>query len=139
MEEILKITEFTALSFHVLGLMAEKPGKVLDRGDFARMLGASENHLSKVLQRLAHEDFIKSSKGPSGGYRLARDPKKIRLIDVYEAMEGKFKPGECLLDKPVCPRKKCVLGGLMEKINQEVGNYLKNTRVSDLAQGNGKE
>ena len=54
---------------------------------------ASEYHipaelLAKVLQRLARKGLLVSQHGTNGGYVLARDPSKISIVDVLEALEG---------------------------------------------------
>jgi len=138
MAGMLKVTGAAALAMHTMALLASSP-RTRKTWEMARSMGVHESHLSAVLIRLANRGYLEAIRGPQGGYRLARDARKIRLIEVYEAMEGKFAPQECLLAKPVCPRRKCVLGGLMKKINREVGDYLKNTRVSDLAEKSIKE
>ena len=138
MTEILKLSGATALAMHTMALLASAP-RTRKTWEMARSMGVHEFHLSKVLIRLTNRGYLEAIRGPQGGYRLAKDPRKVRLIEVYEAMEGKFAPQDCLLGKPVCPRRKCVLGGLIKKINKEVGDYLKNTRVSDLAEKDGKE
>ena len=44
--------------------------------------------LAKTLQALARQGMLRSSKGPTGGFGLATPAKKIRLIDVIEALDG---------------------------------------------------
>ena len=38
----------------------------------------------------------------------------------------------CLLGTPVCDGSKCILGGLLEKVNKEVREYLSHTRLSEF-------
>ena len=44
--------------------------------------------LAKILQSLARQKILLSSKGPNGGFSLARDPKEIYLIEVVTAIDG---------------------------------------------------
>jgi Rrf2 family protein len=138
MPQVMKLSGSTVLAFHYLALLASSPRGRKTR-EMARSLGSPVYHLAKVLIRLANLGYIEGIRGPQEGYRLAKDPEKVLLIEIYEAMEGPFKAHECMLDKKVCPRKKCVLGGLMKKINHEVIEYLSNTRLSDLAERTGKD
>jgi Rrf2 family protein len=43
--------------------------------------------------------MLDGSRGIGGGYRLARDPRTIRLIDVVELFEGVRTSGACLLGR----------------------------------------
>lgn len=45
-------------------------------------------YLGKLLQRLVLAGMVQSLKGRTGGYRLAKDPRKIRLIDIVKAIDG---------------------------------------------------
>jgi Rrf2 family protein len=45
-------------------------------------------YLAKHLQALSRAGFIESVKGPGGGYRLARAPSDITLLDVVLAVDG---------------------------------------------------
>jgi Rrf2 family protein len=44
--------------------------------------------LAKILQRLARKGLLLSQQGTHGGYVLARDPSKISIVDVIEALDG---------------------------------------------------
>lgn len=48
-------------------------------------------YLNKQLQALARAGILASTSGPRGGFRLARPPEQITLLDVVTAIEG---PGE---------------------------------------------
>lgn len=45
-------------------------------------------YLNKSLQALARAGVLVSSAGPRGGFRLARAPSKITLLEVVDAIEG---------------------------------------------------
>ncbi len=132
MSSILKITEASSLAFHALVIIAKENEKMVSAKEIAKTLNVSCDHLSKVLQRLAKCGIVKSLRGPDGGFKIARPPSEIKLMEIYEAIEGKFNYQNCLLGKNVCMADKCVLGKLSEKINQEVFNYFTNTTVADL-------
>jgi Rrf2 family protein len=73
-------------------------------------LGIPTPFLGKILQTLAKHKLLTSTKGPNGGFGLAKEPSKIRLLDIIEIIEGKDIFTSCLLshrecdhDKNVCP------------------------------------
>ncbi|MFI5527237.1 RrF2 family transcriptional regulator [Kitasatospora sp. NPDC051853] len=45
-------------------------------------------YLNKQLQALARAGIVSSVSGPKGGFRLAREPERITLMDVVAAIEG---------------------------------------------------
>ena len=53
------------------------------------MHGVSETYLLKHLRALAAASVIDAVPGPRGGYRLARDPARITLLDIVEAIDGR--------------------------------------------------
>ena len=52
-------------------------------------------YLNKQLQALVREDILVSEPGARGGFRLARPPEKITLIDVVTAIEGPDEAFRC--------------------------------------------
>lgn len=44
--------------------------------------------LPKLLLPLVHCGILRSKKGPGGGFRLARPPRQVSLLEVFEAIEG---------------------------------------------------
>ncbi|WP_367294920.1 Rrf2 family transcriptional regulator [Levilactobacillus yonginensis] len=54
----------------------------------AERLGISTSYLKKIVQKLAGADIVKTVSGRDGGIVLTRDPHKITLLDVFDAIEG---------------------------------------------------
>ena len=73
--------------------------KLVSVKKIAQLLNVSHNHLSKVLQRLVKSELIISIKGHSGGFKLAKPAEEVTFLEIYEAIEGRFKPSTCLLSK----------------------------------------
>lgn len=53
-------------------------------------------YLNKQLQRLAQAGILDSISGPNGGFRLAKSPEQISLMDVVVAIEGATEAFRCL-------------------------------------------
>jgi Rrf2 family protein len=54
--------------------------------------------LAKVFQQLVRAGLARGARGSRGGYRLARVPTGITVLDVMEAFEPAREPGRCLLE-----------------------------------------
>ncbi|WP_323019808.1 Rrf2 family transcriptional regulator [Pararhodobacter sp.] len=71
-----------------LVLAAVPEGKVLTGRSLATLHGVSESYLLKHLRALAAAGVVEAVPGPRGGYRLAREPGQITLLDIVEAIDG---------------------------------------------------
>lgn len=61
--------------------------------------------LAKILQLLAKQKILSSSKGPHGGFSLLKDPKKITLLDIVLTIDGSDFFDNCVIHNTTC---KCV-------------------------------
>ena len=87
-------------ALRALVYLAEKnsPGPVLVR-EIADASGVPRQSLAKILHGLRNQGLVRSTKGPGGGYRLARPGDAMRVVEVIEAVDGHIEL-----------RKACVLG-----------------------------
>ena len=69
-------------------MVALPEGKGLSTEDLAEYFDLPSAYLAKQLQALRRAGILESVRGQSGGYRLARDPGKISLWDIVDAIEG---------------------------------------------------
>lgn len=131
MTNILKISEAASIALHAMIILAKSQGNELISVKFiSEKLDVSANHLSKVMQRLVKSELVESIKGNKGGFKLAQKPQEIALIDIYEAIDGKFKPSGCLLGREACDSEKCILGDLVKSINKQVEDHFKTQKLS---------
>jgi Rrf2 family protein len=126
---VVKISEAASLALHGMAVLAGHPDEPFSTTQLAERISASEAHLSKVLQRLAKADLVSSTRGPGGGFKLSKPPNEISLLEIYEAIDGKLSAVDCLLQRKVCSGE-CMLGGLIERTNRQVSQYLSETKLS---------
>lgn len=58
--------------------------------EIAKRQNLSLNYLEQMFGTLRRAGIVKSMKGPSGGYMLARDASEITVEEVLTALEGRF-------------------------------------------------
>ena len=58
--------------------------------------------LAKILQQLARQKILSSSKGPHGGFSLLKDPKVITVLDIIKAIDGEDIFTNCLMHNGPC-------------------------------------
>lgn len=133
MAGFVKITEASSLALHAISYLASYcKVKPCTARELAASFRVSEHHLAKVLQRMSREGLLTSTRGPRGGFALARPAEDISLLEVVEAVDGPYRAGTCLFDVPICRGDACILGDLLEKLNSLVLDYLRNTKVADV-------
>lgn len=73
---------------HVCLLLTQAEGRLVGRRALAEHFGLPDAYLAKQLKKLVAGGVLKAVAGPSGGYRLAANPREITLLDIVEAIEG---------------------------------------------------
>ncbi|MBM3336012.1 Rrf2 family transcriptional regulator [Candidatus Sumerlaeota bacterium] len=141
MSNILRVSEAASLAIHASLIMAGSAGESVGNRQMATLMGASEAHLAKVLQRLARVGLVKSARGPKGGFVLAKAPTDITILEIYEAIEGPLGAVTCLLGRPVCGGgDKCFMGDLLHDLGGRIKAHMGRMKLSALvANGWGKD
>ncbi|HSG49492.1 MAG TPA: Rrf2 family transcriptional regulator [Longimicrobiales bacterium] len=80
----------------------ERSGGPVRAAEVAAALDIPANYLAKILQALAREEILVSERGRTGGFRLARDPASIRLVEVVGGFDTLGPQRQCLLGRGTC-------------------------------------
>lgn len=108
MEVIMKLSDGVEWSIHCAMLLGSLPVRATLSGKaLAEFHGVPESYLLKHLKTLAAAGILDSVTGPRGGYRLARAPQDISLLDIVDAVEGKKPAFRC---SDIRRRGPCALG-----------------------------
>lgn len=134
MARLVKIPESVSLALHSMAVLADRPDDVITTKDIAGILGASSAHLAKVLKTLEHTGYVRSTRGPSGGFQIAGDSDEITLMDIYQVMEGPLQTEGCLLATPICKGNECVFGETIHMLEDQFRENLANTSLRQLAE-----
>jgi Rrf2 family protein len=132
MSKIFNISEASSIAVHSLALIA-KAKRQMNANEIVELTNFSKNHLSKVLQQLVKNNYIKSVRGPKGGFELNKDSKKITLLEIYEIMEGSLEQSKCNIHNGECHFSYCIFGNYSEKFTNEFKSYLKNKTIYDIS------
>ncbi len=92
----MEISKASAAAIHGLTYLAGVPGRApVDVKEIAKELDIAEGYLAKTFQQLSRSRLVLSRRGPSGGYVLAREPERITLLQIIEAIEGPVLTRAC--------------------------------------------
>ena len=87
----------------------------------------------KLMQKLHESRLVESCMGPSGGFRLSREPKKINLRDVITAIQGPIRLNKCLVSSKACSRQKsCPVRKRLENLQTYVQEYLEDINFAEI-------
>lgn len=93
----MKLSDGVEWSLHCCTVLALLPSDAaLPAAKLAEFHGVPGAYLAKHLQALARAGILQSVGGPKGGYRLAKPPTEISLLDVVQAVEGSSPAFRCM-------------------------------------------
>ena len=100
---------------------------------------AAQRHLPvpfvrRLVARLVEAGLLATTRGASGGIRLARPAHNMSLADVVTAMEGPLALNDCVGDARACPlSRRCPVNGAWSEATRALEQTLANVRFDALA------
>jgi FeS assembly SUF system regulator len=137
---MLRITKLTDYATVVLCALADAPGRVHSAAELAETARLELPTVSKVLKPLAHAGLVTGFRGASGGYKLARTPAQISLIEIVEAIEGKLGLTECSGEHSNCEHEPhCGTRGHWHKVNEVIAGALRGVSLAEMLSPEGRK
>lgn len=135
MLQLTKRTEYALIS---LVHLTDHAGQVVSAREIGESYPIPRRLLAEVLKDLGHAGLVRSTRGASGGYTLARPAKQITLGQVVSALEGRptlsceslgasDAQGDCNVG-PLCP-----IRSPLHRIQQGIWRLLESTTLDALA------
>jgi Rrf2 family protein len=92
--------------------------------------------LGKILQTLAKQKILDSTKGPNGGFSISKQMQKITLYEVIKIIDGNDLFDKCLISKKLClehENPSCFLHTHYQAIRTKIINMFSKQSIADLA------
>ena len=119
----------------VIHLADQEPGKCSSITEIAKHQGVPKKFLEKIIQDLARSGLIRSKRGSTGGYMLARGAETISFCDVIEALEGPISVNACMDHALGCDQiPRCTMIGVWSEVQRSVTEVLSRTTIAALRQ-----
>lgn len=120
----------------MLDLAINNNGEPIRLKDISKRQGISDKYLEQIISILNKAGFVRSIRGPQGGYMLNREPKEYTVGMILRLTEGSLAPVACLDYEPNdCDRQnECVTLILWEKLNDAIKGVVDNITLQDLVQ-----
>ncbi len=124
-----------AIRATVLIAMESRNGRRMSLVEIAERTGSPQAFTAKVLQQLAREGILESTKGPHGGFDLApANAKKVKLSMVVKAIDGDQVYRGCGMGLPHCNAKKpCPLHDHFQQVRDGLRDMLESTDMHTLS------
>lgn len=94
----------------------------------------SDKYLEQIISVLTKAGYVKSLRGPQGGYRLVKTPGEYTVGSILRLTEGNLSPVACLDDEVnMCERKEdCMTLPLWEKLDEAIRGVIDHVTLQDL-------
>ena len=97
--------------------------------------GISISFLEQIFFKLRKNNLVQSSRGPSGGYFLTKNPKEIKLSSIIKAVDEKVKTVGCKKEsKKGCNGKsiKCITHNLWDDLENHINDFFERNTLGDI-------
>ncbi len=137
----MKLGDGVEQAIHCVTVLAALPADgLLSAASLAELHGVSTSYLLKHLQALSAAGIVHTVPGPRGGYRLARPPGDISLLDIVLAVEGPEPAFRCKEIRqngpdPLPPEyfsAPCQINAAMLRAEQVYRNELRKITIASL-------
>jgi Rrf2 family protein len=132
---VLKLTKKADYGLIALRHLASSPQATASTRDIADAYHLPVPLLAKVLQLLTRAGILRSIAGTNGGYRLARDPKKISALEVVRAIDGPVILTHCFTEHGTCDQSEnCTVREPLRRVHEAILELLNRFTITDLAE-----
>ena len=118
----------------MLDLAIPNTGEYISLKDISARQNITVKYLEQIVTGLTRAGFLRSQRGNSGGYRLAKKPEDYTVGEILRAMEGSLEPIACLDDEVnQCPRSgECLTLPFWKGLSDVIREYVDGTTLQDL-------
>ena len=103
--------------------------------DISLRQGISLNYLEQIFSKLKKDDIVKSIRGKNGGYILTKEPSRIKLSNIFSAVDEKVKTLQCKREsKKGCNGKltKCITHNLWDDLEMHINDFFDKKNLGDI-------
>ena len=117
-------------------LARQAPQAYLSVGDIAAERRIPRKYLEQILLTLKQARFVRSRKGQTGGYQLAKPAARINLADLIRVLDGSLAPTDSVsryfyVPTPIEGERNLL--GVFRRIRDFAAETLEQTSLADVA------
>ena len=108
--------------------------------DIAERQQISDKYLEQIVSSLNKAGFVKSLRGPQGGYRLTKKPEEYTVGMILRLTEGSLAPVACVEEENTCEKiHDCATILVWQKMNEAINDVVDHMTLQDLVDYEMKE
>ena len=118
----------------VIDIASHEQNGPVSRKDISARQQLPSDYVEQILVRLRRANIVASTRGPHGGYRLARLPAAITALDVLDAVDEELDAASCVGENAAtCARSgTCASHLLWDELTAKVSEYLRSVTLAML-------
>lgn len=131
----MQITLETDYAVRCLVYLKDHPGQMSVLGDISKTTRIPQAFLSKILQKMIKGGLVKSTKGKNGGFSLAKDPNRISVYNIMQAVCGCETVLKLVCSKtkePCSFLKSCKIHVVWQDLGKIIKMILESRKLSQL-------
>ena len=136
---MLALTKKTGYGLIAMVHLASLPeGELASARRIAERFGVPTSLLMNVLKKLAAAGYVHSVRGSRGGYRLARPPDQISIVDVTGELEGPIRLAECVTAEAAgreCTCEvmaRCPIADPVHRVQRRINDFLRKVTLAEI-------
>lgn len=120
----------------MLQLAMYEPNKSVSIKDIASKQNISGKYLEQIISVLNKAGYVRSERGPQGGYSLKMKPEKYTVGMILRLTEGSLAPVACLDEvEAVCEREsQCATLEVWKRLNNAINDVVDGITLADLVE-----
>ena len=118
----------------MLDLALNEDGRPVRIREIAKRQDISDKYLEQIISVLNKAGYVRSVRGPQGGYLLTREPEEYTAGMILRLTEGSMAPVDCidLENRYSNHMEDCATSILWKRLNDAVSGVIDNTTLADL-------
>lgn len=100
--------------------------------DIAKLTKVPSGYLPKVLQMLGRAGLVESRRGAGGGFKLAKSPDRMNVLEVVNAVDPIKRIHECPLELESHGANLCPLHKRLDEATAHIENSFASTTIAEL-------
>jgi len=118
-------------------LAAQDASRAVTLGEIAQRQQISLAYLEQLFARLRRRGLVSASRGPGGGYRLAKPATEMSVAEVVSAVGEPLRAIRCGGGHAGCMKGgvRCLTHDLWEETGRRIRDYLESVSLADVVKG----
>jgi len=128
----MRLSPAAELAVRSMLILAEEHGRgPVTLTTICRRRALPRQYLVKILSTLAKAGLVTAIRGKNGGYKLAKAPEQITVLEIIETIEGRIALNYCQQEPSQCDQTSCPVRPVWTDFQNLLRHKLGETTLAD--------